>query len=243
MKFGEAVKKQNKYIVISIGGSVIFPKESTSIDFLFLTKIKDYFTYLLVKKYKIVIVPGGFGGQFFFDGMRELGCSELELNQVGTNLIEIASIALGRFLKETRFKLNNFANVSAFSSMSEFQIGIEAFDISIVGFTLTGATTSDSLAALIGSHIGGRLQFIKNLEANRIVVDYVTDFERQTFSVDQFKKFIWENDYHGKAGSSPLDFKLVEILKLTKLPSSVVFKEDLIECDEFKNLRIFDVEI
>lgn len=234
---------QNKYIVISIGGSVLFPNESKSLDFSFFSKIKSYLKYLLSKNFKIVIVPGGFGGQYFFTDLRNLGCSEVELNHIGGKLIEIASIALGRYLKELKLENKNEIKVSSFHTLNDFQIGLETFDISVIGFTLTGASTSDSLSTLICSHIKGELLFLKNFEANKKVVEYVTDFDENTFSVDKFKEIIFNNKYPGQAGSTPLDYRVVEILKLTNLKTRVIYKEDLEKCENFDDLRIFNVII
>jgi uridylate kinase len=222
------MEKQLNYIdnilTICVGGNSLYPRHSSSFDFTFFNNLSKYIEYQKQHYKTIILVPGGFGGQFFFEQSRQVGCSELELNIIGSKLIEVASIILCRYMKDTC--MGKVINCSDYKTL--FSIVTE-FDIIIAGFTITGSITSDSLAALIASHVKSDLVYIKNYHSKPEVGKLLLNNDDMTISIQEIIKYATQTNYFGKAGNAPVDYKMFELIKLTGIYTRIMLTSDILQ--------------
>ena len=82
-----------------VGGNAVLPRETNRFDRRFLMGVAGIARTLSSEGRKLVVVPGGIGGQVFIDWARDAGCSEALQNRVGCKLIDLAAEILADALQ------------------------------------------------------------------------------------------------------------------------------------------------
>lgn len=177
-------------IVVKAGGNAIWPRGAEAVDEQFISALVAFLRKLVSDGDRVVLVPGGVGGQYLISWARRAGCSEAEMNQVGCTLINTAALIVCRYLR--RHHDSDFrACPMVAHSLAEIELYSGSFDVITSGVSLTGAVTSDSLAALLAEHLRAKLLIIKSrypyesehmetveggnrVISNRILSQYVT---------------------------------------------------------------------
>lgn len=229
-------------IVIKAGGNTIWPRGSVHVDLLFVSALCIFLKKLAVEGHnKIVLIPGGVGGQFFIEWARTSGCSEADLNDIGCSLINTAALVMNRTLlghASTSFKVcpnlpRTFSDVVMYS---------ESYDLVVSGVSLSGAVTSDSLAALMAESINANLIVVKSTFPYADHSNLFHNKTADTISLPHLIDYIHREHAHGKAGHhASFDPLALLIMTRSALQVRLVLKEDIMNSRPGEIVRMIPI--
>lgn len=229
-------------LTIKIGGNTIWPRGSSNIDVVFLDRLFRYLKEAICPKEKVILVPGGVGGQVFINWGRESGCSEASLNEVGCHLINISAMILTSFAK-TRLAHASKVCPSVAGSPREIDQHLQIFDFVVAGCSVEGAVTSDSLAALIAEHTNSRLMIVKRNTPFHPGTSFYTSEDKSIMSLDKIIEHSMSISMAGRAGHNiSIDPICLMILKRSKTPTEILLKDSLLEWESGRILRSISIE-
>jgi uridylate kinase len=139
---------KKEVVVISLGGSLIYPSHLKKPDEKYLKKIKKFLKPLTLK-YKVVIVcGGGYPARSYMEPLRSIYKDELEISKMGVETTRLNATLVSKYLKANEYiPLNTI----------ELEKIIKKSNIVISGALEIGLNqTTDSNAAKLASKLKGK---------------------------------------------------------------------------------------
>ena len=215
-------------IVVKAGGNAIWPRGAEAVDEQFMAALVAFVRQLISDGDRVVLVPGGVGGQYFIPWAREVGCSEAEMNHIGCTLINTAALIVRRYFSAHHGSAFRTCPVVA-QSLADVELHSESFDLVVSGASSPGAITSDSLAALIAEHLRARLVIIKSgypYEAERMET---TEGNHRVISNRRLSDYITRGGTPFRAGHhASLDYVSLRVVERANLETALLSAGDLL---------------
>ena len=224
-------------ITIKIGGNPVFPRDKDNIDIEFLNIFFEYCQYLCKQKdEKIIIIPGGIGGQVFIEWGQKVGCSEGELNEVGCVLINTSAKILSRMARNFIYSKEDVCPYVALTA-SDLDTAICKYRVILSGVSMQGAVTSDSLSALVAEHTKSKLFFIKNGRPYPKETSFYDDIDYKNINFYKLSKFIIDHDKKMLAGCHPsIDYMCLKIMERYRCETKILVKKDFFEWNKINEI-------
>lgn len=228
-------------IVVKAGGNAIWPRGADTVDEPFMTAFVALLRHLVKDGTRVVLVPGGVGGQYLISWARRAGCSEAEMNHVGCTLIDMAALVLCRYLR--RYHDSSFRVCPAVGrSHAEIELYSESFDVLLSGVSLTGAITSDSLAALLAEHLRARLIIVKSRYPYESECLETTEAGDRVISNRVLSEYITRDGIPFQAGHhASLDYVSLRVIARANLEAAILSSGDLLNWRSGESLHMLHV--
>jgi len=215
-------------IVIKAGGNAIWPRASNGIDLEFMECLFAFVRHTIHERNeKVVLLPGGVGGQHFIAWARESGCSEAEMNHVGCDLINLAATIISRYFLARSQSLFTTCPVVALA-IDDLDMYANSYDLILSGVSMTGGVSSDSLAALAAEHLKAKLIFIKNRYPYEAEHEQFAHEHDNAISLRKISEYIGSKDRSFRAGChASIDQVCLRVLERAQLDVTLISKKDL----------------
>lgn len=141
-------------IVLRVGGNVLTPRTTSQVAHATVDALGDAVAKAAQDGLSVTVLPGGVGGHLFLEWARTVGCSDAIMNDIGCSLIDIGAAILADHLAR---KLGTYGVSCAPRSARTYPDVVALHDlykVVVSGACIAGATTSDSLALLLGEALG-----------------------------------------------------------------------------------------
>jgi uridylate kinase len=149
-------------VVVKVGGNVLMPRGAVRPDTTAVEGIASFVRHAQDGgNRKVVIVPGGFAGQIVVEWARELGASDLLLNDLGCTLIDVAARILADALSRRLSADGLSVSPEVAGSFETLGALCRHNVVTVAGVLGPGALTSDSLAIMIASALGWPIVLVK----------------------------------------------------------------------------------
>lgn len=229
-------------VVLKAGGNVIYPRETNRIDVSFLKLLWRFMEQQLLRIYdRVVLVPGGIGGELFIKWGREEGCTEPELDDIGCTLINMSALILNRALR-AHFTQDHLVCSTIPRTLESLTSALDNYRIVTAGCAIPHALTSDSLAASIAEHAKADLKLLKHSKPFGGEQSFYENDRADTISLSRLLEYHCSLRAIEVAGHHPsIDYLCLRIIRRAKLPTTVVLKEDIINWTVGKELSEINI--
>lgn len=215
-------------IVLKAGGNVLYPRESDRVDHSFLLSLCQFVRALLLHTYdRVVLVPGGIGGELFINWGRQEGCTEPELDEIGCALIDMSALIISRALR-SNLDSPGLVSPTIPKTLASLSLALDSFRIIVAGCAIPHALTSDSLAASIAEHAGADLKLVKSSKPFGGECTFYEDSTCQTISLAKLLAYHASLTETEKAGHYPsIDYLCLRIIRRAKLSATIILKNSV----------------
>ena len=213
-------------VVISLGGSLIYPERLKRPDVKFLTKL-DRFIRKIKREYRIAIVcGGGYPARMYMEPLSKKFKDGLYISRVGVGATRLNALFVSRFLK---------ANEQIPGSARDVKRLIKKQNPVVCGALEIGRNrTTDSNAAELAGKLKARF-------VNLTDVKGLHDKNPKKFKNARFIREIGYNDFCSMARKVGfhsgqhfvLDLKAAEIIQKKKIPTAIIKGESFKEIQRF----------
>jgi uridylate kinase len=217
-----------KSVVVKAGGNVLYPRATNRVDREFLGALYLFLQGFLLQWYdRVVLVPGGIGGELFIKWGREEGCTEAELDQIGCSLIGMSAAILNRALL-ANCEEGKIVCPSPPTDLGSLSRALAQYRLITVGCAIPQALTSDSLAASIAEHASADLKLLKAARPFGGEESFYLNTDQKAISLSKLIQFENSTERVARAGHHPsIDCFCLRIIRRAKLNVTIVLKEEI----------------
>jgi len=216
-------------MVLKAGGNVLYPRSTNYIDDDFIAALITYMARHLLHRYeRLILVPGGVGGELFINWGRRAGCTEPQLDEIGCSLINMSAAILKRTIRKA---LDDAVTVCPIVPLTLDQLDqvVDQFQIIVAGCAIPHALTSDSLAASMAEHLGADLRIIKSAKPFIEGEGVYLGSEQRILSLSGLLAFHTSLKSTEVAGHHPsIDYLCLRILRRANLNAAIILKSDVV---------------
>lgn len=148
-------------IVLRVGGNVLTPRSTSTVDLAAIDALGRAIWRVGRDGLAITVLPGGVGGHLFLEWARAGGCSDAVMNDIGCSLIDLGATILADHLARASRPYDVSCSPQPARTFTEVLALHDRYSVVVSGASVAGATTSDSLALLLGEALGRPVLSIK----------------------------------------------------------------------------------
>lgn len=141
-------------ILLRVGGNVLTPRATTDVDEAALEAVGKIVCKLAQDGLSITVLPGGVGGNLFLEWARAAGCSDALMNDIGCSLINLGATILADQLARSMRSDGVSCAPRPARTYPDLLTLHDQYSVVVSGACIAGATSSDSLALLLGEALG-----------------------------------------------------------------------------------------